>query len=105
MSEHRATALLLGLLASVLIFGPAGISGRHAAVGRAEDYPLAVRPWIGRTISDAAKQLGRPILAYGLRETGGSLVIFITPNNDRYVFETAPGGVIVDAVVKHPPGR
>ncbi|GEM_PF-4937859 len=64
-----------------------------------------VTPLKGRTVEQMVAQYGRPIEAITLSETGGRLLIFVTPRGDRYVVETDVSGHVVSAAVKHPANR
>jgi hypothetical protein len=64
-----------------------------------------VMPLMGRTLSQVVAQLGRPIEAIPLRETGGKLLIFENSQGDHYIIETDASNHVVEAAVKHPQGR
>jgi hypothetical protein len=54
--------------------------------------------WIGKNVSEAEKEFGRPTFSEQLIETGGKLVIYAGEKNPiHFVFETEPGGKIVKA--------
>jgi hypothetical protein len=88
-----------GFAASILAAWTA-IAWAGAGVTPDDSVPI-IKPLVGSTLEEVVQRLGRPFQAFPLRETGGKLLFFETPNHDRFVIETGPGGIVVDAVVMH----
>jgi hypothetical protein len=90
--------MVIMVAATALALPPAaGLAQGHGRP-RSEAY---VKPLINSTIPELVRRFGEPIEAYPMTETGGKLYIFETPQHEYCIVETAIGGNIVDAVVKH----
>jgi hypothetical protein len=60
-----------------------------SAIGCSTRGPIAgsSTEWIGKSMNDVTRTLGRPSQVIPLIETGGKLLIYTRPNEPHYVFE------------------
>jgi hypothetical protein len=88
-AERRAGTVSL----AVMLVALAGVSMVYAApVHTHRAY------WIGKSISQAEKEFGKPTFSEQLIETGGMMVIYASRKDPvHFVFETAADGRIIRA--------